>query len=219
MSHLLRNTCCIAALLVAGNVGLRASAFDVTINASSLDGTNGGIYFQFSPGLNADPASVSITNFLLTSPGALNSASPLNFSDGGASGSLDAGNLTIANSFALNDYGEALEFGSLISFVVTLNTPSVLHGDSGSALSIQVTGPDLLTPLLTSDPAGNLVDIAYDQTGSLNVLSTSSNAGVTQVSATPEPRTFATIAAVLLFSSWRIARSRSSRPANPGKAA
>lgn len=219
MSHLLRKIYCIAAMLVAGNAGLQASTFDVTINTTSLDGTNGGIYFQFSPGLNADPASVSITDFLLTSPGALSPTSALNFFDGGASGSLDSGNLAIANSFALNDYGEALKFGSLISFVVTLNTPAALHGNSGSALSVQVTGPDLLTPLLTSDPAGNIVDIAYDQTGSLNVLSTSGNAGVTQASATPEPHTFMTIAAFLLFSSWRFARSRSARPAHPGKAA
>jgi hypothetical protein len=161
---------------------------NVSIDTSSLSGQDGGIYFQFDPGLNADPASVSIANFRVAAPGVLDPASPLNFSDGGVSGSLDSNNLTISNTFALNDYGEALKFGSGITFVVDLSIPSVLTGDSGSELVIQVTGSDLLTPVLTADPSGNLVTMSYDTTGTLSVLSTNPDtARVSQVAATPEP--------------------------------
>jgi hypothetical protein len=134
---------------------------------------------------------VSIVDFSVAVPGALDSASPLNFSDGGAAGSLDSNNLTISNTFALNDYGEALTFGSEITFLVDLKIPAILTGDSGSEFLVQVTGPDLLTPLLTADPSGNLVTMSYDTTGALSVLSTNPNAAtVSAVSAVPEPGGF-----------------------------
>lgn len=193
-----------APLLVAASFAASAETFDINIDTGSLSGQAGGIYFQFSPGLNADPASVAITDFALTPPGALNPASPLNFSDGGASGTLDANDLVINNNFALNDYGEALTFGSDISFAVTLNLPPVLTGQSGSELGIQVTGPDLLTPLLTSDPSGNVLDLSYDQTGSLNVLSTTSAAGLTEA---PEPATaYVIFPCICLLIAWRLRR-------------
>ena len=178
-----------AALLVAA-VSTQAQAdtlVSVSIDTSSLVGQNGGIYFQFDPGLNADPASVSISDFSMGAPGALDPASLLNFSDGGVSGSLDSNDLTIANTFALNDYGEALTFGSGITFLVDLSIPATLTGDSGSELVIQVTGSDLLTPLLTADPSGNLVTMSYDTTGALSVLSTNPDTAQVSVATTPEP--------------------------------
>ncbi len=175
-------------LVAAASAQARADTLvNVSIDTSSLSGQAGGIYFQFDPGLNADPASVSIANFSVAAPGALDPASLLNFSDGGVSGSLDSNNLTIANSFALNDYGEALTFGSGITFLVDLSIPSVLTGDSGSGLVIQVTGSDLLTPLLTADPSGNLVTMSYDTTGALSVLSTNPETARVSVAETPEP--------------------------------
>ena len=162
------------------------STIDVTVDTSTLVGQDGGIYFQFNPGLNADPASFSITNFQIGPPGVLEPASPLNFFDGGSSGSLDANNLTIMNSTALNDYGEALKFASTLSFDINLNLPAQLTGNSGSELSIQLTGPDLLTPLLTQDPTGNLIVVSYDTSGAVNVLSTSADATVSAATV-PEP--------------------------------
>ena len=193
----------VAAALLAAAASTRAQAaemFSININTSSLLGQGGGIYFQFDPGLNADLASVSIADFSVAAPGALDPASPLNFSDGGASGSLDSNNLTIWNTFALNDYGEALTFGSNITFLVDLNIPATLKGDSGSELIIQVTGPDLLTPMLTADPSGNLVTMSYDATGALTVLSTNPDAArVSAVSAVPEPGGFVLPGSMLLL--------------------
>jgi hypothetical protein len=190
-----------AALLAAASTPAQADVmFSVDINTSSLLGQGGGVYFQFDPGLNADLASVSIANFSVAAPGALDPASALNFSDGGASGSLDSNNLTIWNTFALNDYGEALTFGSHITFLVDLNIPATLTGDSGSEFLIQVTGPNLLTPLLTADPSGNLVTMSYDTTGALSVLSTNPDAAkVSAVSAVPEPGGFVLLGSVLVL--------------------
>jgi hypothetical protein len=190
-----------AALLAAVSTPARADVmFTVDINTSSHLGQAGGIYLQFDPGLNADLASVSIANFSVAAPGALDPASPLNFSDGGVSGSLDTNNLTISNAFALNDYGEALTFGSHISFLVDLNIPAALTGDSGSEFLVQVTGPDLLTPLLTADPSGNLVTMSYDTTGAVTVLSTNPDAAkVSAVSAVPEPGGFVLLGSVLVL--------------------
>lgn len=188
-----------ALLATAASTQAQADVVSVKIDTSSLSGQDGGIYFQFNPGLNADLASVNIANFSVAPPGALDPASPLNFSDGGASGSLDSNDLTISNTFALNDYGEALTFGSDITFLVDLNIPSTLTGNSGSELSVQVTGPDLLTPLLTADPSGNLVTMSYDTTGALTVLSTNPNtAAVSAVSAVPEPGGWALLGTVLV---------------------
>jgi hypothetical protein len=192
-----------AVLLAAAPTRAQADVmFSVDINTSSLLGQGGGIYLQFDPGLNADLASVSIANFSVAAPGALDPASALNFSDGGVSGSLDSNNLTIGNTFALNDYGEALKFGSSITFLVDLNIPATLTGDSGSEFLIQVTGPDLLTPLLTADPSGNLVTMSYDTTGALSVLSTNPDAAtVSAVSAmsAPEPGGFVLLGSVLVL--------------------
>jgi hypothetical protein len=189
-----------AAALLTAAASRQAQAdtiVSVSINTSSISGEDGGIYFQFDPGLNADPASVNIEDFSVAPPGALDPASPLNFSDGGASGSLDTDDLTIRNTFALNDYGEAVSFGSDITFLVDLNIPKKLTGDSGSEFLVQVTGPDLLTPLLTADPQGNLVTMSYDTTGALSILSTNPDTARVSVISTPEPSVFLPLGSLL----------------------
>jgi hypothetical protein len=203
-----------AALLVAASPQAQAGTMvNVSINTRSLLGESGGIYFQFDPGLSADPASVSIADFSVAAPGALDPASPLNFSDGGASGWLDNNNLKIANTFALNDYGEALTFGSNIKFQVNLNIPAALTGDSGSELLIQVTGSDLLTPLLTADPQGNLVTMSYDTTGALSVLSTNPDTATVSVSSVPEPVSYwELLAALIALGLAKVLKSSKNRP-------
>jgi hypothetical protein len=176
----------------------------VSVDTSSLAGTSGGIYLAFSPGLNADPASVSITGFtpLAGLPGG-----PA-FTDGGVTGSLDTGDLVFTNYlYALNDYGEAVTFGATLSFLASFNLPGTLTGQSGSELDVQVTEPDLLTPLLTSDPSGNIVEISYDYTGAFAETSTSQYATITPIDGVPEPA-MASILAVLavVFAGIRLVR-------------
>lgn len=160
----------------------------VTIDTSSLSGTTGAIYFQFAGGLNPDPASVSISNFSMDAPGALDPAAPGTnpLTDGGVSGSLLAPPLIIDNSGGLNDYTHFLTFGSHISFQVGLNFPTPLVGDSGSDFLFAVTGPDGITPLLVSSPSDYFLgDIGYDLNGVVTATALLPAAQIT--SAVPEP--------------------------------
>ena len=196
------------ALLAAcgGTASADIIGFDVSVDTGSLAGTSGGIYLAFSPGFNADPASVSITGFtpLAGLPGG-----PA-FTDGGVTGSLDSGDLVFTNYlYALNDYGEALSFGLTLSFRASFDLPHTLTGNSGSVLDVQISESDLLTPLLTSDPSGNIVEISYDYTGAFTATATSQYATVTQADAVPEPA-MASILAVLavVFAGIRLVRIR-----------
>jgi hypothetical protein len=180
----------VAALLVLFGSTAAAdviTSYNIFIDTSSLAGNPGGIYLSFSPGFDSDPASVAISAFepLAGLPGG-----PA-FTDGGVTGTLDTGNLTFTNYlYALNDYGEYVTFGASLSFTATFDLPDALVGSSGSELDIELTGPDLATPVLTSDQSGNIVEIPYDQTGLFTPTSTSPSATVTPASsATPEPGT------------------------------
>jgi len=175
------------------------ATFDVSVDTSSVVGQNGGIYFGFFPGNNAAAASVSISDFRLTVPGALN-GSP--FTDGGTSGSLSS-TVSIDNSTALNDYLQGLIFGTALRFLVKFNLPSPLSGSSGSELDVQITGGDLQTPLLTKSADGYLVKISYNQAGVFTALSTGSAATITAANATPEPRMLSALGLVVLyFANW-----------------
>jgi len=180
----------VAALLVL--FGSTASAdvitsYNIFIDTSSLAATTGGIYLSFSPGFDSDPASVSISAF---NPMAGLPGGPA-FTDGGVTGTLDNGNLTFTNYlYQLNDYGELVTFGTSLSFTATFDLPDTLVGSSGSEFDVGLTLSDLATPVLTSDPSGNIVEIPYDQTGLFTPISTSPFATVTPaVVATPEPGT------------------------------
>jgi len=181
-------------------------SFDVSIDTSSVAGDAGGIYLSFSPGYDSDPASVAISGF---SPAAgLAGASCFTsgpcFTDGGVTGSLDTNDLVFTNYVsALNDYGETLTFGSELSFVATFDLPNTLTGESGSELDIGLTEPDLVTPVLTSDPSGYIASISYDQNGVFSTSTTSDAATVTElVASTPEPRM---LGILLLFAGVLIA--------------
>jgi hypothetical protein len=204
----IKTTILTLALLAAcgGTASADIIGFDVSVDTGSLAGTSGGIYLAFSPGFNADPASVSITGFtpLAGLPGG-----PA-FTDGGVSGTLDTGDLVFTNYlYALNDYGEAVTFGATLSFRASFDLPGTLTGQSGSELDVQLTESNLLTPLLTSDPSGNIAEISYDYTGAFTETSTSQYATITPVNGVPEPA-MASILAVLavVFAGIRLVRMR-----------
>lgn len=209
-------TVLILASLILANAGAASASlitFTISIDTSLVAGTPGGIYLDFSTGADSDPATVAITNF--SPSGGLSGGPDLapGFTDGDVSGTLDAGDLVFGNNTsATNEYTEALTFGSTLSLEATFDVPNVLLGTSGSELDIQLTESDLLTPILTTDPSGNIVEISYDQTGTFTKTSTSSAATITEIgTSTPEPATGASLsimAALAAASSlWRRRRS------------
>jgi hypothetical protein len=152
-------------LLLAALLFIPASfagaVYEVDLDTSSVSGTDGAIYFAFTPGPAADTASITISPFSVASPGTLLST-PAPATTGDVTGALDALPLIIGNTNGLNDYLHHLTFGDAITFRVTFNLPSTLTGDAGSAFVVQLTSSDGISPILTDDPSGNVVQIEYD---------------------------------------------------------
>ncbi len=180
-----------------------APIFTVVIDTSSVPGQTGGLYMQFQPGLNADLASMAITGFTITPPGALSSLPPPEFTPG-VTGGLDALPLEIPNTLGLNYYLHFLSFGDRIRFVVSFNVPAPLTGDSGSTFSFGLTAADGITPILTTDPLGFAGEISYDAFGVFTATPLSN-----VVSIVPEPGTLSMAwlaVGVLLLAKRRLCR-------------
>jgi hypothetical protein len=159
--------------------------YNISIDTSSVNGNDGGIYFQFSPGLNADLASVSITSFGIEVPGALKGSAPV--TDGGVTGALNNLPLTIDNSTGLNDYLHLVSFANSISFQARFNLPATLTGDAGSEFDFGLTTSDGASPILTLDPNGFIGSISYDKHGAFTATPLSSVGTIAPVSSVPEP--------------------------------
>jgi hypothetical protein len=180
----------IARMMLSGMIVMAPQCFgnivyDISIDTSSVSGNDGAIYFQFSPGLNADFASVSITSFGITAPGVLKGIPPI--TDGGVTGALNNLPLTIDNSGGLNDYLHFVSFGNSLLFEVQFNLPGTLKGDSGSEFGFGLTASDGVSPILTLDPNGFIGSISYDKQGAFAATPLSSVGTIVPVSAVPEP--------------------------------
>jgi hypothetical protein len=181
--HLL--TCSLLAVLaaLAAVPGFASPIYLVVIDTSSASGQAGAIYMQFQPGLNADPASVQLTAYVMTLPGVLSSVPPPEFT-AGVTGGLDAPPLEIPNTLGLNYYLHYLTYGTEIRFTVSLNVPAQITGDSGSTFSFGLTAEDGITPILTTDPFGFAGEIGYDAFGTFTATPLSN-----VVTFVPEPGT------------------------------
>jgi hypothetical protein len=164
------------------------AGFIASVDTRSVSGTNGAIYLQFNPGLNADLASISIANFTLSDPGSL-LANPAPAGSAGVTGDLGNPPLTIPNTNANNDFLEYLTFGSSLSFQVSFSLPGNLAGDSGSTFSFGLDAADGISPILTADPDGFIGQIGYDNTGVFTTTVLSPNGTISSLG-TPEPGTW-----------------------------
>jgi len=122
-------------------------SYIVTINTSTVSGQSGFLDLKFNPGnATTQPATVQILNY---SGGSL--VGPPSVT-GNVTGTLPPG-LTMVNSTALNDYFEAITFGSSISFVVTLSGPAI-DAPNGTATAGSTFGVGLYdsgqSPILTN---------------------------------------------------------------------
>jgi hypothetical protein len=182
-----------AALLFAGPA-LASYTFDLTMNTSAVTGTTGYLYMQYDP-LNATSSTATVFNF--STDGTLGATAPGAFTGSGTyvTGTLP-GNVVFANTNAVNDYNQAITFGTTISFDVTLSTPASGGAAGGaSTFSLGIFQDSLgATPLYNvNDPnvPGTVVELnmANNGTASETILDP------TDVSNAPIPPT------VLLFGS------------------
>ena len=165
-----------AAVLMAPTA--KADSFNITVNTSSLQGTSGYLDFQFNPGNTPfDAASATISGF--TTDGTLMGALP---NIGAVSGALP-GPVVINNTDVLNEYTQAVIYGSFFDVSVNLSTP-VVSGTAtgGSSFTLDVEDNNF-NSLLGSFPA---VEIDLDATTGQPSITNNSD-GAASVVTTPEP--------------------------------
>ncbi len=181
-----------------------ATIVNVAIDTSSLSSTAGGIYLQFNPGLGtSDPAQASLTNFTLAAPGTFSGSPAVT---GAVTGVLPA-TVTLANTNALNDYFHALTFGTLLSFRVTIDVPTVSNATGGSVFNFVLTSSDGLSNLFNStDPDGYLFRLDVNPAGTVSRSNFNTDL-VAFDSAVPEPATTLMVLSAVLMA-WKRRGSR-----------
>jgi hypothetical protein len=171
--------------------------YNVSIDASTLNGQSGYLDFEFNPGgAGAGSATAAVADF---SPGGnLLPSAPLNSVSGDVTGSLP-GTLTLGNSTAFNDYFEGFTYDTTISFDVTLSGPAVggPGGTVGSSFAFSLYDSTGTMPLLTTDRNGSVATLDLNPDGSTTGLTFPATPGgspaatVTPLAppAVPEPST------------------------------
>lgn len=159
---------CLFALLFALFVSTFATAntlsFNVTVNTSSVSGSNGYLDFTFGSGLSSQPATATVSSFTGGTVG-------LGILTGDANGSLVPGPLAINNTPGYNDFYVAYLYGSQLSFTLTfsgnaIDFPDGVSDSSTFAFSmLDSTGAASIVPVdPIQDPGGFLFTIDLDNT-------------------------------------------------------
>jgi hypothetical protein len=170
----------IAIMMFVASSAFAALSYDVAVDTSILNGTDGYLYFQYLP-VNATDSSAMVSGF---SGGLLAPAPSVNVVDGSAvSGSLP-GTVTFANTNGINDYNHAINFGNTINFHLSFNDPASGGQPGGSStFSLGLYQDEFgASPLL----GGTLFNINLMNDGSTSTETLASQASVS-VSSVPLP--------------------------------
>jgi hypothetical protein len=156
-----------------------ASIYRIEVDTQSLAATTGAFIFQFSPGLNSDPASVQFSNLNLGGGALVNSVTPVSpDQSSSATGVLSETNasntLSISNDEAFNFYFSSLTYGSTFKVDVIFSLPTPLTGDAGGSFVLGFfSDPEGFVPALTPDPTDGSeyrqVQIDYSELGAFTV--------------------------------------------------
>ena len=184
-------------LAITGAMGLNASAvYDVTVNTTAIQGTSGYLDFQFFPGTQSDLATATVSNFATN--GSLGSDTTA-FGDYTPANPLLPGSFTFTNDVLGDEFWQSLTFGQNISFEVTLagdafDAPNPSNTSDTSFNISLFTDTTNFTPLLTSDPNGDLATLDILPGGTVTPAALSQVVSVAASVATPEPSSFVLIA-------------------------
>jgi hypothetical protein len=167
--------------LAAGSV-FAAPVYNVSVNTSSLSGTDGYLYFQYVP-VNAAESTATVSGF---SGGTLAPANASNVVDGSAVTGILPGSVTFANTNGINDYNHGFTFGNSLSFLLSFTDPLIggLPG-GGSTFSLGLFGDESgSSPLITSSGTVFSADLVND--GSVSPVTV---AGISSANPVPEAGT------------------------------
>ncbi len=199
----------IAAFLSLAPVATSANVttYGVTVDTSSFSGTVGSLDFNFNPGpLVTQAASLQILNFS-SDGGQIDSPSIT----GNVSGGPLPATLTFDNGSGFNDYFGGFQYGSTISFKVSLYGPALNAPDgvstSGSTFAFSMF-KDVggTVPVLTSNATDGF---AFTVDVNLNGTTTVTNwSAQTLVSSVPEPEEWAMLMVGIPLMGWQIRRKQ-----------
>jgi hypothetical protein len=181
---------------------MAATVYNVTVNTTPLNTTQGYLAFDFFQGFPIENNAVTISNF--TTDATLGTLT----TTGDATGTISPGpgNLDDINNF-FNEFLQEVTFGTTISFNLSLTTNGASTPDNFSFYLLDSSQ----FPIVTSDPTGTDSLISIDITGpglTPNVY-TSADATATVApagSSTPEPGSFWLVGislAGLLHTIWK----------------
>jgi hypothetical protein len=187
----LRRTLAVLAFGLIAAQAVAANSYHVEIDSGSFTGS-GWLDLQFNPGTGAaTAANAAVSGF----SGALDGSQAAQLS-GNVFGSLP-GAVSFNNGSAFNDLFQSVVFGGKFSFDVVfggavLNTP----GSVGTEFAVALYANDQVTPLGAADAlTGSLV--LFKLTPNAAITASVFDASVVQVSAVPEPETYAMLLAGL----------------------
>ncbi len=175
-------------MFAASSAFASLSTYDVTINTSSLSGSNGYLYLQYNPfGTNPVASTGTVSGF--STDGTLGAQDTVDVVNGSAVTGTLPGSVVFANTNGINDYNHAIQFGSSISFVLALNNATSNNNSGTSTFSLglfaDAAGSTPLVNVNGGNYAGTLltIDLANNGTTTSSILDNT----VTPASATPTP--------------------------------
>jgi hypothetical protein len=157
---------------------VQASSYDVSINTTDLSGTSGYLYLQYLS-VNGADSTATVSGFATDGVPAANSSTEV--IDGSAVTGTLPGTVVFANTNGTNDYNHAITFGSIISFLLSLNNLGAGEEGGSNTFSLGLFQDELgEMPLLTVD--GTLFTVSLMNNGSVT-----SEILASQASANPVP--------------------------------
>lgn len=171
-----------------------AATYTVSVDTSSLAGQSGYLDFGFA-GLADSPAATG-TLFGLSGGTALGAAQL----DGAAS--ITPGGWQLGTGESFNAVFQSWQFGTQLRFTVDFSGDWLKAGSgSGNSFSLKLWDEAVSMPLLTADGAGDVLRFELSPGGSVGIETFARDSigtpSVVQVSAVPEPHTYAMLLAGL----------------------
>jgi hypothetical protein len=175
-------------LLLGGIAAADALTFHVTVNTGSINGQSGYLDFSLLPSaFDSQLATAQVLNF--GTDGTVSANAPVLTGD--ASGMLP-GTLTLDNATSYNDYFQDFTFGNSLSFDLLLDGPALESPDGtstgGSTFTFGMYAGDQVTPLLSTSPNGEALDVNVNLDGTASYITYPAAAGQpSAVQVVPEP--------------------------------
>jgi opacity protein-like surface antigen len=178
----------VTSLLLGSLAAADAVSYHVTVNTSSINGQSGYLDFSLLPSaFDSQLATVQVLNF---GTDGVVSANPA-FLTGDASGMLP-GTISLDNATFFNDYFQDFTFGNSLSFDLLLGGPALESPDGvasgGSTFTFGMFANDQVTPLLSTSPNGEALDVNVNLDGTASYTTYPAAAGQpSAVQVVPEP--------------------------------